>query len=594
MADETKSKGFSRLLEIAGQKKGKLILSGFLAVISACLSLVPFVMIYLILIKLLNPSFGPQDYGYVWKLAWIAVFAVFARLAFGYSSNLLSHRAAYDILYGLRTNLAKRLGHLPMGYFTRTTSGGIKKTLSEDVENIELFIAHHTQDTAEGISLPIITIAYLFFVDWRMALIALIPLPIAALLFMTMIGGPEYKKLIRKYHDSLKKMNATIVEYIRGMPVVKIFNQTATSFSGFKDSVYAYRDFTVVWAKKGTPPWAAFRVITGTSLFFLLPFGTWFYLRGTIDLPALLLCLMLGSGYMIPLVKLVSMGSLLSRINEGVGRIDKIFSEPEIPVPDTPKIPENYDIEFKDVSFSYGEKEVLHDISFKVREGTVTAIVGPSGAGKSTIAHLLLRMWDIDKGEIPVGGVNIKDIPLEELMNMIGSIFQDTYIFSDTVYENIRMGMKNIQEEDIIRAAKVAHCHKFIEKLPEKYNTIIGEAGTIHLSGGEQQRIALARIVLKNPPIVMLDEAVAFVDAENEAKILNAFAEITKEKTVIVIAHRLSTVTDADQIIVVDNGRIVERGTHDELLKSEGLYKRMWDMQTSAQNWAFDIRGGKK
>jgi len=222
----------------------------------------------------------------------------------------------------------------------------------------------------EGISLPIITIAYLFFVDWRMALVALIPFPIAALLFMIMIGGPEYKKLIRKYHDSLEKMNATIVEYIRGMPVVKIFNQTATSFSRFKDSVYAYRDFTVVWAKKGTPPWAAFRVITGISLFFLLPFGTWFYLKGTIDLPALLLCLMLGSGYMIPLVKLASMGSLLSRINEGVSRIDKIFSEPEIPVPDTPKISENYDIEFKNVSFSYGEKEVLHDISFKVKEGT--------------------------------------------------------------------------------------------------------------------------------------------------------------------------------------------------------------------------------
>ena len=591
MTNKTKKKkqGIMRLLEIAGQKKGKLIISGFLAIISACLTLVPFVMIYLILVKLLDPSFGPQDYGYVWKLAWIAVAAVFARLAFGYVSNLLSHLAAYDILYGLRTNLAKRLGHLPMGYFARKTSGEIKKISLEDVENIELFIAHHTRDTVEGISLPIITIAYLFYVDWRMALIALIPLPIAALLLMAMSGGPEYKKLVRKFHDALENMNATIIEYVRGMPIVKIFNQTATSFSRFRDSVYTYRDFDVLTAKKITPFWAAFLVVTGTPLFFLLPFGTWFYLRGTISLPALLLCLMLGSGYMVPLVKLSAMGSLLSSINEGVRRMDKIFSEPEIPAPDTPKIPENYDIEFKNVSFSYREKEVLHDISFKAKEGTVTALVGPSGAGKTTIANLIARFWDIDKGEILIDGVNIKDIPLEELMNIIGFAFQDTYIFSDTVYENIRMGMKNIREEGVIRAAKIAHCHEFIEKLPEKYNTLIGEAGKVHLSGGEQQRIALARIALKNPPIVILDEAIASVDAENEAKVLDAFAEITKGKTVIVIAHRLSTVTDADQIIVVDNGRIVERGTHDELLKSGGLYKRMWDMQTSAQKWAFDI-----
>ena len=464
--------------------------------------------------------------------------------------------------------------------------GKIKKILSEDVENIELFIAHHIRDTVEGISLPIITIAYLFFVDWRMALVALIPFPIAALLFMIMIGGPEYKKLIRKYHDSLEKMNATIVEYIRGMPVVKIFNQTATSFSRFKDSVYAYRDFTVVWAKKGTPPWAAFRVITGISLFFLLPFGTWFYLKGTIDLPALLLCLMLGSGYMIPLVKLASMGSLLSRINEGVSRIDKIFSEPEIPVPDTPKISENYDIEFKNVSFSYGEKEVLHDISFKVKEGTVTALVGPSGAGKTTIAQLLPRMWDIDKGEILIGGVNIKDVPLGELMNTIGFAFQDAYMFSDTVYENIRMGMKNVREKDIIRAAKIAHCHEFIEKLPDGYDTIIGESGAT-LSGGERQRISIARAIWKDAPIVILDEATASLDPENERLIQEAINELVKSKTLVVIAHRLWTIVKADQILVIDDGRIVEKGKHEELLKKKGLYYRMWNEQMKAKGWKF-------
>jgi len=588
MTDKNKKKeGIMRLLELAGAKKYKLFTSGFLAIISSVLSLAPFFLIYLILVKLLNPSFGPQDYGYVWKLAWITVLAVLARLVFGYLSNLLAHLAAFDILYGLRTNLAKHLGHLPMGYFTRKTSGEIKKTVSEDVENIELFVAHHIRDAVEGI-IPIITIAYLFFVDWRMALVALIPLPIGLLLISAMRNVVE--DAVRKWHDSLEKMNATIVEYVRGMPVIKVFNQTATSFSRFKDSVNAYRDFTVLCAKKQTPYWAAFTVLVGAPLFFLLPFGTWFYLNGSLSLPKLLLCLMLGSGYMIPFLKFAAVGSLLSRISEGVRRMDRIFSEPEIPAPDTPKIPESYDIEFRDVSFSYGEEEVLHEVGFKAKEGTVTALVGPSGAGKTTIAQLLPRMWDIDKGKIFIGGVNIKNIPLGELMNMIGFAFQDVYMFSDTAYENIRMGMKNVKEEDIIRAAKIAHCHEFIEKLPNGYNTVIGEGGKVHLSSGEKQRIALARMVLKNPPIVIMDEAIASVDPENEAKILDAFAEIIKGKTVIVIAHRLSTVTDADQILVVDNGRIVERGMHDELLKLGGLYKKMWDMQTSAQKWAFSIR----
>lgn len=587
-----KKQGFIRLLELAGARKYKLFASGFLAIISSVLSLAPFFLIYLILVKLLDPSFGPQDYGYVWKLAWLTVLAVLARLALGYSSNLLAHLAAFDIIYGLRTNLAKHLGSLPMGYFTGTTSGEIKTTVSEDVENIELFVAHHIRDVVEGISLPIITIAYLFFVDWRMALVALISLPIGLLLIRAMMNVVE--DAVRKWLDSLEKMNTTIVEYVRGMPVIKVFNQTATSFSRFKDSVNAFRDFTLLCAKKQTPYWAAFTVLVGAPLFFLLPFGTWFYLNGSLSLPKLLLCLMLGSGYMILLLKFAEVGGLLSRISEGVRRMDRIFSEPEIPAPDTPKIPESYDIEFRNVSFSYGEEEVLHEASFKAKEGTVTALVGPSGAGKTTIAQLLPRMWDIDKGEILIGGVNIKNIPLEELMNTIGFAFQDVYMFSDTVYENIRMGMKNVREEDIIQAAKIAHCHEFIEKLPNGYDTIIGEGGKVHLSSGERQRIALARMVLKNPPIVIVDEAIASVDPENEAKILDAFAEIIKGKTVIVIAHRLSTITDADQILVVDNGRIVERGTHDGLLKSGGLYKKMWDMQTSAQKWAFNIEGGTK
>ncbi len=586
--------GIMRLLEIAGKKKWKLFISGFLAVISAVLSLAPFIIIYLVMVKLLDTSFGAKDYDYIWKLAWIAVGAIIGRFLIHFISGMFSHLAAFDILYGLRINLAKHMGGLSMGYFTERSSGEIKKILSEDVENIELFIAHHIPDMVAGIALPFLTIVYFFIIDWRMALISLISLPIAIILYIVMLGGSEFKNLVRKWHDYTEKMNGTIIEYIRGMPVVKIFNQTVISFRRFKDSVYGYRDFSNAWCKKGTPPWAALIVITGSSLFFLLPFGIWFYLKGTIELPTLFLFLMLGSGYMIPLVRVGMVGNLLTRINEGVKRIDKILFEPEMPEVVAPKTHKNNSIEFKNVSFSYTGKEILHDVSFQAKEGTVTALVGPSGAGKTTIAHLIPRMWDIDTGEILIGGVNIKDIPQEKLMDMVGFVFQDTFMFSDTVYENIRMGMEDAKEEDIIRSAKDAQCHEFIEELPERYKTIIGEAGTIHLSGGERQRIALARIILKNAPIIVLDEAIAYADAENEVKIQNAFAEIMKGKTVIVIAHRLSTITDADQIIVIDEGKIAEKGTHTQLLRSEKLYKRMWDVHTSAQKWTFDLRGGKK
>ena len=597
MTDKNKQKnkqGFMRLLEIAGSKKWKLFMSGFFAIISAVLSLAPFILIYLILVKLLNPAFGPQDYGYIWNLAWITVGAVIARFVMLFISGMFSHLAAFDILYGLRKNLARHMGGLSMGYFTEKSSGEIKKVLSEDVESIELFIAHHIPDVVAGVALPLLTIGYLFVLDWRMGLVALIPLPISMALYSAMLGGSEFKNTIRKYHDSVENMNGTIIEYVRGMPVVKIFNQTVISFRRFKDSVYNYLNFVNAWTKKGTPPWAAFTVVAGSSLFIILPFGIWFYIKGTIELPTLFLCLMLGSGYMVPVLKLGVMGHNFAMINEGVRRMDKILLEPKMPDAVAPEVPENNNIEFKNVRFSYTNKEILQDISFRVKEGTVTALVGPSGAGKTTIAHLIPRMWDIDKGEILIGNINIKDIPMEKLMDRIGFVFQDPFMFSDTVYENIRMGKENARKEDIIRAAKAAQCHDFIERLPEKYNTIIGEAGTIHLSGGERQRIALARIILKNAPIIVLDEAIAYADAENEVKIQSAFAEIMRGKTVIVIAHRLSTIADADQIMVIDEGKIAEIGTHTGLLKSGKLYKRMWDAHVSAREWTLDIKRRKK
>jgi ATP-binding cassette subfamily B protein len=585
-----KRQGLVRLIEIAGQKKVKLVLSGFLAAVSAILGFIPFIIIYLVIVELLSP---PIEQAYVIRLAWIAFSAIVGRAIFLYGSGMLSHVAAFDILYGLRRNLSRKLGGLYMGYFTQRTSGEIKKIVNEDVERVELFVAHHIPDIVAGIILPIITISYLFTIDWRLSLIMLIPLPLA---FMAQFWafGSSRRGLMERYSKSMENMNGTIIEYIRGMSVVKVFGQTVHSFKRFKDSVYAYLDVIIEFSKKGSPPWAAFVVITNSAIIFILPFGVWFYIKGSLEIQSLLLFLILGAGYMVPLMRLATLTGYLSQINEGVKRIDSIIGEPDISSPLVPAIPENNYIEFCNVDFAYKEKGVLENISFKAESGSVTALVGPSGSGKTTIAQLLLRFWDIGKGDILIGGISIKDIPNEALMDKIGFVFQDAFMFSDTVYNNICMNKKGATKSDVIAAAKAAQAHDFIETLPDGYSTVIGEGGKVHLSGGERQRIAIARVILKDAPIIILDEATAFADPENEVKIQDAFSELMHDRTVIVIAHRLSTITDADQIIVLDEGRIVGKGKHEGLLESQNLYKNMWEQHTSAREWSFNLSGGIK
>ncbi|MGD9823141.1 ABC transporter ATP-binding protein [Desulfobacter sp.] len=584
---------FLRLLKIAGTKKTLLIISAVLAVIGSAFSLLPYIIIYIVMVRLLNPDFGSQDFLYVQNLALIAAGVVVLRYVIMTAAFMLSHVAAFKILYGLRTALVEHLGKLPMGFFNANQTGKIKKILYEDVEEIEQFIAHHIPDLVSGMMLPVMIIIYLFCVDWHMALVALLPLPLAFFLQQKAFDRDGQEDRRKQYHNALENMNGTIVEYIRGMPVVKIFSQTVQSFTRLKEAVYAYRHFIEEVTRNMAPAWAMFIVITSSGQFFILPFGLWFYIKDIISLPTLFLFLMLGSGYMTPLFKLAMLGGQLGHILEGITRMDGILNIPEISDPLIPKHPRNATIQFKNVSFAYGDKNVLKNISFTIGEGTVTALVGPSGAGKTTIAQLLLRMWDIREGEILLGGVNIKEIPHDELMGNIGFVFQNGFIFSDTVYENIRMGMENVSREDIESAARASQCHDFIEKLPKGLDTLIGEGGEVHLSGGEKQRISMARIILKNAPIVILDEATAYADAENETRIQAAFSEIMRDKTVIVIAHRLSTITDADDIIVIKNGQIVEQGRHKALLDNENVYHAMWQAHTVAKEWTLSLQGGE-
>lgn len=580
--------GIARLLQIAGRKKILLMASVTYAVISEIFALIIFLVIYLVAVELTSPL---PEWNNMGTLVKIAVTALLARLVLKYISNTLSHMAAFNILYELRVNISKHLGSLNMGYFTQNNTGYLKKILSEDVERIELFVAHHIPDLATGLAIPVITIIFLFYFDWRLALTALAPVPLAFIVWS--FAFSKNKSKMERYHHTMEQMNSTIIEYVRGMPVVKIFNQTVDSFSRFKDTVYAFRDVCNDWTQRSVSAWSVFIVLLGAPLVFILPVGVWLYIAGELQLAVFILFLILGVAYMKPIHQLIFVSGTLAQITEGVSRIDTILEYKGVPETENPEKPETYSIEFQNVDFAYDEKQVLHDVNFKIDEGKVFALVGPSGSGKSTIANLSARLWDIDKGKILIGGVDIKNIPLDYLMDNMALVFQDVFIFSDSIAENIKMG-RDASEEEVIAAAKAANIHDFIkDELPDGYQTLIGESG-VHLSGGEKQRISLARIMLKDAPIVILDEATAFADPENEVKIQEAFSELLKGRTVMIIAHRLSTIMDSDQILVLDEGHLLEVGKHEELLKNRKLYWKMWESHKSASKWTFKSLDGKR
>ncbi|MCK4542642.1 MAG: ABC transporter ATP-binding protein [Spirochaetales bacterium] len=585
--------GISRLMEIAGTKSAYLVLAGLLSIFAVIAQITPYVTVYLLVKELVANISNIQaiNTAYVWRLGWITIAGIGIFGVLTYASGMLSHVAAFNILYEIRVGLAGKLTRMPMGYFTSKTNGSIKKILHEDVERIELFVAHHVTDIVQAAVLPVISLIFLFYIDWRLAIGVLIPLPLA-MVAQTSMYGSAGMKLYKEWQEKLAAMNGTIVEYVRGMPVVKIFNQTVSAFKRFSDDVYAYRDLTLYWVKTSATSFTGLVVLISSSAVFVLPIVIYLLHSapsadyGTM-VSTVFLFLFVGMGISLPLYKLLYMASSLSQIRTGLEGIDGILNSKEIPDPEKAKEPYDSSVKFNSVSFAYGAQTVLNDVSFSAAPGTVTALVGPSGGGKTTIANLIGRFWDVETGEVSIGGVNIKDMPVENLNNMVSTVFQDVFLFFDTIEENIRMGNKKASFEEVVSAAKAAQIHDFIETLPEGYKTLIGEGGT-YLSGGEQQRISLARIILKDSPIIVLDEATAYADPENEAHIQDALSIVLKDKTVIVIAHRLYTITDADRILVVNEGRIEEEGTHGELLEKKGLYGFLWDIHTKARDWNID------
>lgn len=593
-----KKEGLARLFEIAGQKKGLLILAGILSVGSAVCMLVPYWAVYEVLKELLthgeNPAASDGDDMIRW--GWIAFGGLAGGLVLLYAALMSSHVAAFRILYGLRVRLSEHIGRLPLGYLNNTSTGAIKKTMDQNIEKIEGFIAHTIPDLVNVAATVAVMLAIFFSLDAWLTLVCLAVVVVSLYLQFSNFMGKRAREFMGIYYDAQEKMSASAVQYVRGMPVVKIFGQSVRSFRQFNAEIQAYKTFALKCCDTYQNGMVAFTVLLNSMVTFILPMGILLMQANPQSLSLAVVWLffiIMGPGMASPVYKLTFLGGNTRDINEGVSRIDRILEKRPVLEPKHPQVPATYDVEFRHVSFSYENTEqgtrteALRDVSFAAPQGEITALVGPSGSGKSTIANLIPRFWDVEQGEIRIGGVDIRQITTEKLMDMVSFVFQDTFLFHDTLYENIAVGSPTATRERVIAAAKAAQCHDFIERLPQGYETRIGDKG-VYLSGGEAQRICVARAILKNAPILVLDEATAFADPENEYKMQMALQSLIKGKTVIVIAHRLSSVVSAGRIIVMKEGRMAQCGKHEVLSVTEGVYKNMWDAYTSAYHWTLN------
>jgi ATP-binding cassette subfamily B protein len=591
----------SGLMEVTKERKGLLITASIFSILSSLLQMVPFIGVYKIVEELLiharQPSALDRDLLLYW--GFVSLGALIAGLIALYIGGMCSHIAAFNILYQLRVRLAEHVAKVPMGYHTRTATGELKKIIEVSVEKIEKFIAHQLPDLVSAIVIPLVLLSYLFWLDYRMALVLLVPMIIGFWLQSSLFRSERGRQAYRDFQHAIEEMNATGVEYVRGMPAVKVFGITADSFLTFRQAVTRYRDISLRITDLYKTSYGLFFIIIISLVTFIVPIGILLSSGNAGNQSfaiTFILFLIITPSLSAPLLKLMYLGSGMREIVEGQNRIKAVFAEPIVQEPPTPRVPDTYDVAFRQVSFAYEQKDneafkpVLQEIDFIAKAGEMTALVGPSGGGKSTIANLLLRFWDVQEGEITIGGVPIQEMGTEKLMETVSFVFQDVHLFYDTIEENIRMGNTTSSRDDVISAARTACCHEFIERLDEGYDTKIGEGGT-YLSGGEAQRIAIARALLKDAPILVLDEATAYADAENEHKIQQGLAQLVQGKTVLIIAHRLTTIRAAEQILVIRQGAIVERGTHDQLREVDGLYEKMWQAHIHAASWKL---GGAK
>ena len=591
----------NKVFEYAGSHKKTIHLASFIMLLSVIMGVVPFLFAY----QIINPLILGQNLEFkrlVILLAGILICLVLQALLGGLGLNM-SHKAAYNTLFGLRTSLQKKMENLPLGAIEEKGTGAIKKMFVDDIGSLEVLLAHSLPEGIANLIVPVMVYIAMFFVDWRLALMSLasIPLSIVAMMIMYSAG----MKKMGPYYMASGKMNNTIIEYVNGMEVVKVFNKQTESYKRFSKDVGDYRDYALAWYKTAWPWMALYSALLPCTIILTLPLGGYFAYMGYVSLSDLILVLCLSLSIGLPLLKALGFLPTMPQLNYKISALEDALNIEPLKQGENKFKGIDQTISYDNVTFGYqlskmGEngqpetyiKNVIHNVSFTAKVGEKTAIVGESGSGKSTLAKLLIHYYDVLEGSISIGGQNLQDMSLKALNKEISYVSQDQYLFNTSLLENIRIGNLSATDEEVIEAAKKAQCMEFLDKLPNGIYSLAGEAGKM-LSGGERQRISLARAILKNAPIVVLDEATAYADPENEEKMEAAIAELVKGKTLIVIAHKLPAIVDADQILVMNHGRLVANGKHKDLLESSADYRKLWDATLFSKDWKISRKEGE-
>lgn len=581
-----KQSNISRLMGYAGKHRYFTYASWLLAVISALIALLPFVYIWKIIKEVLDvaPNFSSAT-GLVHNGIMAMIFAIVSFLVY-ISALMCSHLAAFRVATNMRVAVTEHIAKLPLGFADSFGSGKLRKIINDSTGATETYLAHQLPDKYAALATPVGLLVLLFVFDWRLGLLSLIPVVLAFLVMSSMTGKHMAEKM-KQYNNALENMSNEAVEYVRGIPVVKTFGQSVFSLKKFKSTIDEYQKWVVAYTKDMRVPMMFYTAAINGVFAFLIAGALWFTADGVTNgfLLNLIFYIVITPVISLTLTKMMYMSENNMIVKDALERIDGVLSVSPMSESETPEYPADSSVELNDVHFSYdGKNEVIRGVSMNIGAGQTVALVGPSGGGKSTLAGLMARFFDVKSGSIKVGGADIREIPKEELMNAVSFVFQDSKLIKATIAENVKLGKPDATDEEVAAALHTAQCDDIIQKLPDGADTVIGTKG-VFLSGGERQRIAIARAVLKNAPVIILDEATAFADPDNEAKVQKAFSELSKGKTVIMIAHRLSTVANADCIYVIKDGLIAESGRRDELLEKNGVFAEMWKEYAASVEW---------
>ena len=565
-------------MEVLKEHKGKVFASALIAIIGVGLGVVPYFSVANIINNIVE---GKVEIGAYIPYILAVLVGLLGSILFHEFSTIISHNLAYRVIEGKRKKLVDKLSKISMGEIEKRSSGQWSQFMVETLDKMEQPIAHVIPEVIANLLIPIVLVVIIFIMDWRIGVANLLTIPLGLLFFMMMMRGYEEKS--KRYQEASKAMNTIMVEYVNGIKVIKAFNKSASSFGKFKETVNENKKSMLDWYLSVCFSMTGAMETIPATMIFVLPTSLYLFMQGSVEMSSLIMCILLSYASYKPLIKAMSHLETMANVKMVMKEINKVMEIPDLERGKQLKHIKSYDVEFQNVSFAYDDsKNVLNNISFKANEKELTAIVGDSGGGKSTIAKLIAGFWNIDKGKIFIGDVDLNDMPLKQNMELITYVSQENFLFNKTILENLRVAKEDANMDEIKEACVKASCHDFITNLPNGYETVVGEGGS-SLSGGERQRIVIARSFLKNSPIVLLDEATAYSDSDNEAIIQESIDALIKDKTVIMIAHRLSTIVNANKIIVVDNGNIVEEGSHEKLLELNGRYREMWDVYTEAK-----------